>query len=109
WASRPGRMKTIAENVTKAAVIFRFEEDLLRKNGIDATFVGHPMLDRAAEMPDRVSSRRELGLDADAKVLALFPGSRRQEVKRHIAPFVETARLLQRKDPALRVVVSGAP
>ena len=109
WASRPGRMRTIAENVTKAAVIFRFEEELLRKNGIDATFVGHPMLDRAAGMPTREQARAELGLSLDRRVLALFPGSRRQEIERHLDVFVETAQRLQRDDPALNVIVSSAP
>src|SRR5204863_9159284 len=41
--------------------------------------------------------------------LALFPGSRAQEIARHLDPFVETARELQRRDPALAVVVSAAP
>lgn len=109
WASRPGRMRAIAANVTKAAVIFRFEEELLRANGIDAVFVGHPMLDRAAMMPTRSEARAELGLSPDARVLALFPGSRRQEIARHLGPFVETARLLQAQDPALEVIVSSAP
>ena len=109
WASRPGRMRSIAENVTKAAVIFRFEEELLRANGVDAVFVGHPMLDRAAAMPSRAEARAELGLPTDAPVLALFPGSRRQEIARHLGPFVETARLLQARNPALEVIVSSAP
>ena len=109
WASRPGRMRTIAANVTKAAVIFRFEEELLRTNGIDAVFVGHPMLDRAANMPSRAEARSELQIAADRKVLALFPGSRRQEIERHLEAFVETARRLQRDDPALEVIVSSAP
>ena len=109
WASRPGRMRSIAENVTKAAVIFRFEEELLRANGVDAVFVGHPMLDRAAAMPSRAEARAELGLPPDAPVLALFPGSRRQEIARHLGPFVETARLLQARNPALEVIVSSAP
>jgi lipid-A-disaccharide synthase len=102
-------MRTIAENVTKAAVIFRFEEDLLRKNGIDAVFVGHPMLDRAAAMPTREAARRELGISGDSAVLALFPGSRRQEIERHLDVFVATARRLQAADPALEVIVSSAP
>lgn len=109
WASRPGRMRTIAENVTKAAVIFRFEEALLRKNGIDAVFVGHPMLDRAASMPTREAARRELGIDGDHRVLALFPGSRRQEIERHLDAFVETANRLRADDPLLEVIVSNAP
>jgi lipid-A-disaccharide synthase len=109
WASRPGRMRTIAENVTKAAVIFRFEEDLLRRNGIDATFVGHPMLDRAAAMPTREAARAELGLSPGRRVLALFPGSRRQEIERHLEAFVETARRLQKDEPELEIIVSSAP
>jgi lipid-A-disaccharide synthase len=109
WASRPGRMRTIAENVTKAAVIFRFEEELLRKNGIDATFVGHPMLDRAAEMPTRENARAALQLSPSRKVLALFPGSRRQEIERHLDEFVATAKRLQRDEPELEVIVSSAP
>jgi lipid-A-disaccharide synthase len=109
WASRPGRMRTIAENVTKAAVIFQFEEGLLRKNGIDAVFVGQPMLDRAASMPTREAARAELGIDAGAPVLALFPGSRRQEIERHLDPFVETAQRLKAENPALEVIVSSAP
>lgn len=109
WASRPGRMRTIAQNVTKAAVIFRFEEELLRKNGIDAVFVGHPMLDRAANMPSREAARNELGISAGRRVLALFPGSRRQEIERHLDDFVATAKRLQRDDPDLDVIVSSAP
>lgn len=109
WASRPGRMRTIAENVTKAAVIFRFEEELLQKNGIDAVFVGHPMLDRAASMPTRAEARAELGLAPDGKVLALFPGSRRQEIERHLDVFVETAKSLRADDPSLEVIISSAP
>ena len=109
WASRPGRMRTIAKNVTKAAVIFRFEEELLRKNGIDATFVGHPMMDRAAGMPTREAARQEIHLAPDRRVLALFPGSRRQEIERHLDVFIETAKRLQRDDPQLEVIVSSAP
>lgn len=109
WASRPGRMRTIAENVTKAAVIFRFEEELLQKNGIDAVFVGHPMLDRAAGMPSRQAARSELGISPSRRVLALFPGSRRQEIERHLDDFVATANRLQRDDPDLEVIVSSAP
>jgi lipid-A-disaccharide synthase len=109
WASRPGRMRTIAENVTKAAVIFQFEEELLRKNGVDATFVGHPMIDRAADMPTREQARSQLRLSADRPVLALFPGSRHAEVDRHLGDFVATAKRLQRDNPRLEVIVSGAP
>ena len=109
WASRPGRLTTLARTVTKAAVILPFEERLLREHGIDATFVGHPLLDRALALPDRAAAREALDVKRGERLLALFPGSRAQEIARHLDPFVATALELQRRDPLLRVVVSSAP
>lgn len=109
WASRAGRLKQLSRTVTRAAVILPFEEGLLRKHGIDATFVGHPLLDRAVSLPSRDEARRLIGLTPEDKVLALFPGSREQEITRHLDLFVATARELQRRDPLLKVVVSAAP
>jgi lipid-A-disaccharide synthase len=109
WASRAGRLEKLARTVTRAAVILPFEEALLRQHGIDAEFVGHPLLDRALTLPDRAEARRAIGIGADDKLLALFPGSRAQEIARHLGPFVAAARELQRRDPSLKVVVSAAP
>lgn len=109
WAWGEGRLEKLAKWVRKAAVILPFEEKLLREHHIDATFVGHPLLDRATGMPTREQARGQLGLPRDARVLALFPGSRAQEIGRHLEPFVATARLLQQRDPSLRVIVSAAP
>jgi lipid-A-disaccharide synthase len=115
WASRARRMVSMRKTVTKAAVILPFEEKLLRDNGIDATFVGHPMLDRAKDLPDRATARATLaldvrgGLDVRAPVLALFPGSRAQEVEHLLDPFVGAAREAQRRIPGLQVIVSHAP
>lgn len=109
WASRPGRVAALRTRVTRAAVIFPFEETLLRANGVDATFVGHPLVEAAADLPARDEARRVLGLEAGRPVLALFPGSRHQEIARHLGPFVETARMLERRRPGLQVVISHAP
>jgi lipid-A-disaccharide synthase len=109
WAWRSGRVKTLAETVTKAAVILPFEEPLLRTHGVDATFVGHPLMDRVAKLPDRAAARATLGLGVKARVLALFPGSRRGEIERHLDAFVATAKELQRRTPGLEVIVSAAP
>jgi len=109
WAWGAKRLPELARTITKAAVILPFEEELLRKHGIDATFVGHPLLDRAKTLPDRAAARAALGIAPEDRLLALFPGSRGQEIARHLDPFVETARELQRRDPSLKVVVSAAP
>jgi lipid-A-disaccharide synthase len=67
------------------------------------------LLDRVGEMPDRHEARLSLGLRDDDTVLALFPGSRTQEIHRHLDDFVATARVLEGRHPGLRVVVSAAP
>ncbi len=110
WAWGAKRMAELARTVTRAAVILPFEEALLSAAGVKATFVGHPLLDRAAEaLPSRAAARETLGLAGAASVLALFPGSRRSEIERHLDPFVATAQGLRRRIPGLRVVVSVAP
>ena len=109
WAWRAGRMRTMARIITKAAVILPFEEELLRGAGVDATFVGHPLLDRAQSMPSKAEARVRIGLPAEGEVLALFPGSRAQEIRRHLGDFVAVARELEQRRPGLRVVLSVAP
>lgn len=109
WAWGAKRLPVIADVVTKAACILPFEEALLRQHGVDATFVGHPLLDRAQSLPSRGEARQQLGLDPDAPVLAVFPGSRRAEIERHLEPFVAAARAVQARRPEVQVVVSVAP
>jgi lipid-A-disaccharide synthase len=108
WAWGAKRLPELRRIVTRAAPILPFEEKLLRDHGIDATFVGHPLLDRALELPDKRSARRQLAIPEGAPLLALFPGSRAQEVQRHLRDFTATAAELQRRVPSLQVVVSAA-
>lgn len=108
WAWGAGRLSELARIVTRAAPILPFEESLLRQHGINATFVGHPLLDRIDEMPDRAAARQMLGLRESDRVLALFPGSRTQEIDRLLDDFVSTARILESTVPGLRVIVSAA-
>jgi lipid-A-disaccharide synthase len=109
WAWGADRLPKMARVITKAAVILPFEEELLRAHGIDATFVGHPLLDRAEAMPVRDAARDALGIPRNARVLALFPGSRQQEIDRLLDDFVATAKLLEREHPGLHVLVATAP
>lgn len=108
WAWGAGRLTELAKVVTRAAVILPFEESLLRGYGVNATFVGHPLLDRAHDLPSKEAARASLGLSPDRPVLALFPGSRQQEIERHLDDFVQTARILETRVPGLQVVVSAA-
>jgi lipid-A-disaccharide synthase len=109
WAWGAGRLPELAKIVTRAAVILPFEEQLLRGYGINATFVGHPLLDRASDLPSKPAARAALGLNPDRPVLALFPGSRQQEINRHLTDFVGAARIVESEVSGIQVVVSAAP
>ena len=109
WAWGAKRLPVLARVVSRAACILPFEEPLLRRHGIPATFVGHPLLDRAGALPSPVEARRQLGLDPERPVLAVLPGSRRGEVARHLGPFVDAARRVHVQRPEVQVVVSVAP
>ncbi|MEP6832236.1 MAG: lipid-A-disaccharide synthase [Gemmatimonas sp.] len=109
WASRAGRLPKLAKVVTKAACILPFEPTLLRAHGIDATFVGHPLLDRAQDLPTQRAARAQLNLPIDGELLAVFPGSRQSELSLHLQAFVTTANELVRRRPGLNVVFATPP
>ena len=81
WAWRAGRIETIKKYVRKMLVIFPFEADMYKKAGVPVEFVGHPLVDLAC--PTRTGSTCSLaaGLDPHRPVVALLPGSRRNEVQ----------------------------
>lgn len=109
WAWKAGRTARLAEAADRIAVILPFEEDLFRKEGGKAVFVGHPLLDREEAVPDREAFCDDHGLDPERPILALFPGSRSQEVARHLDPFMGAARRLRAERPELQIVVARVP
>jgi lipid-A-disaccharide synthase len=80
WAWLPGRVKKMARCVEKMIVIFPFEEAFYREAGIDVEFVGHPLVDVLKPDVAPEAFRAQLGLAADQKLVAILPGSRRNEV-----------------------------
>jgi len=107
WAWGAGRVRRLA-SVRRLAVILPFEEAFFRERGVPATFVGHPLCDRPAPLA-RAEARRRLGLADDRPVLAVFPGSRAQEVQRLWSPFREAARLVSARRGDVQIVVAGTP
>lgn len=91
WAWHRSRARTLANVTDRLAVILPFEEAVFREYGADVHFVGHPLLDRPEVGQGRHEFCASLGLDPDRRILAIFPGSRNQEVQRHMAPFLEAA------------------
>jgi lipid-A-disaccharide synthase len=99
WAWGEGRVRTIARTVDRLAVAFPFEVDFYRKRGVAAEFVGHPLLEEPW-VPEVEGPKAGLG---DPPILGLLPGSRRQEIARHLPPMIGAARMLREGIPGLRV------
>jgi lipid-A-disaccharide synthase len=88
WAWGKFRIRFMRKYIHKAIVILRFEEELFKKYGVDATFVGHPLLDHAVNE----NARESYGVSDYAPTVALLPGSRVSEVKRMLPLMLKTAR-----------------
>lgn len=108
WAWRPGRARELARCASRVATILPFEHQPLRAMGVQATFVGHPLLDREPPHGSREEFCSGHGLDAERPVLALFPGSRHQELERHLDLFAEAARGVVRERPEVQPVLARA-
>jgi lipid-A-disaccharide synthase len=108
WAWRKGRVRQIARWVDHMAVIFPFEATFYERHGVNATFVGHPLLERVKANSDRAETLARLGLDPQQPVIALLPGSRRGEVTRHLPPMRDAAIRLRRDRKAQFLCVRAA-
>ena len=105
WAWRSYRIHKIKKAVDHMLTLFPFEARYYEQQHLPVTFVGHPLADQIGENIDRGQVRARLGLKHDSVVVALLPGSRVNELKRHADLFVRTAQWLHRRDTNLCFVV----
>ena len=109
WAWRTSRLKQIGTLVTKMIVVFPFELPLYERAGIDASFVGHPLLDILQVTRPKEDSTRHFGLDEHKTTIGLLPGSRLSEVKKLLPPMIEAAQHLTEHFSSLQFIVPIAP
>jgi lipid-A-disaccharide synthase len=109
WAWRPRRMRTMKHFVDRVLVIFPFEEELYRREGVDVQFVGHPLVDLAKATTPREMFLIEHGLDPAAPTIALLPGSRPNELYRIVPDLAAAVPLIAARIPNAQFVVAAAP
>jgi len=109
WAWRRGRVKSVAKYVRKMIVFLPFEDSFYREEGVDVSWVGHPLLDIVKPTLIREEAFQKLGLDSKRRTIGLLPGSRKEEVRRHLPILLHTALLLQKEIPELQFVIPLAP
>ena len=107
WAWRPGRARRLRGVVDRLAVILPFEEEAFRQLDLRAEFVGHPLVDHAPGPGHRAEARRALGIPTEARVLAIFPGSRKLEVRNHWPRFRAAAFQLLEEGRCSRVLLAA--
>jgi lipid-A-disaccharide synthase len=91
WAWHKGRVKKMKTLVDRMKVVFPFEVELYKKEGINVEFVGHPLAESLSSKMTREEFCRAEGLDAGRRILGLFPGSRRQEVQKIFPTMLDAA------------------
>lgn len=108
WAWRKGRVETIRRCVDRMAVILPFESDFYRERGVRVDYVGHPLLEQIPTNLDGERVRTELGLHQASPVMALLPGSRKEEVTNLLPVMVAAAERLRAKHAGLRCLLPRA-
>ena len=101
YAWRRGRSKRIGRSVDLLLALFPFEPALYAGTGLPVVFVGHPLADAipldGGSGANRQAARAALGLAAEDRVIALLPGSRAGEVRRHLGLLLEAAAVLEQR------------
>ena len=108
WAWRRGRVNKLRERVDQLAVILPFEEDFYRQRGLEAEYVGHPLLDAAPGQLDKETALRGLGMEGDFPVIGLLPGSRKEEVANLLPLMAKAAAALSATFPTLKCLLPRA-
>jgi lipid-A-disaccharide synthase len=108
WAWHKSRVKKIRSLVDKMLVIFPFEAEFYHAEGIDAEFVGHPLLEVLISKLDRKNFCKRFSLDEQKQIVALLPGSRKQEIDYIFPEMLSAARRMSMQNDA-QIVVGIAP
>jgi lipid-A-disaccharide synthase len=109
WAWRADRVHKIKRAADHVLCLFPFEPEILAREGIAATYVGHPLANVIPMEPDKAAARAQLGIPEGAQVLAVLPGSRASEIEFHAEIFLAAAAIVQRTRPGLHIVVPCMP
>ena len=105
WAWRKGRVKKIASLVNKIAVLFPFEVDIYKNTGLECEFVGHPIAELIDINHTKEELKEKLGIDTLKKVIALLPGSRPAEIKKHQHLIIKVAEKIHNEFPDMQIII----
>ncbi len=105
WAWKEGRVEIIKKYIDSLLVILPFEVAFFAKHQCPATFTGHPLLDAISTFETDVNFYTKNKLDPNIPIIALLPGSRKQEIQKMLPVMCETAK----EFPDYQFVIAAAP
>ncbi|MDP6532360.1 MAG: lipid-A-disaccharide synthase [Candidatus Marinimicrobia bacterium] len=109
WAWKESRVKALRKYIDQAICIFPFEQEWFESRGVPAFFVGHPFAESAMNGNNSDTFYSKHHFEKERPILTLLPGSRQQEVERHLPIFIDTYRMLKIDLPELQCVLGKAP
>jgi lipid-A-disaccharide synthase len=108
WAWRPGRARAMCAYIDHVLALLPFEPEAYRRlRGPPCSYVGHPLTEQIATLRPGADEQRRR--DAPPPVLLVLPGSRRGEVRHHMAVFGATLGLLQAEGVAFELILPTMP
>ena len=107
WAWRKGRLQTMRRSLRHLLCIFPFEEEYFRREGLAATYIGHPLAGRVRATLGREEFFRKHQLDGERPLIVALPGSRRGEAARHL-PALRDAIARLHRERALNFVLPAS-
>lgn len=105
WAWRRGRARELAGFTDGVVVPFPFEEPILKGQGVNVRFAGHPLLDELAPVLDAAPDPGRFGIPEGKRVVGLLPGSRAGEIRSHFPVMAEAAEEILRRFPDVHFAV----
>ena len=108
WAWKENRIEKIKRDVDKLFVILPFEKQFYKERGCDVTFVGHPLIDAVANFRKKALSAADFSSKyklSNKKIIALLPGSRKQEIVKKLPIMLEVASHYNE----FEFIIAGAP
>ncbi|HLK47193.1 MAG TPA: lipid-A-disaccharide synthase [Bryobacteraceae bacterium] len=108
WAWRKGRLKEMRRSIRRLLCIFPFEEEFFRREGVSASYIGHPLAGLVRPSLSREAFFRKHDLAPDRPLIVVLPGSRRGEAARHLPALLDSAARLDRDQSTNFVLPASA-
>jgi lipid-A-disaccharide synthase len=109
WAWKESRVKILKQFIDQALCIFPFEQEWFESRGVPAFFVGHPFAESISSKMDSEAFYSKHNLEKQDPILTLLPGSRQQEVDKHLPIFLDTFIRVKKEVPGLQCIFGKAP